>query len=607
MNECSKDSQPAAPNILNSTDEQTDENGVVWRNFTKAIEIKDATYIRNDTNLMSLKDFEIQITWITISMANVKMRGINFRGLLQVTAKGSIEAENCTFSPIDVNNKEFASECTVEVFAQSSSKFTNCKFHKALKAALLVRDRSNAEVTNCHFNTNVHSSLLVLDSSTSKIQGCCFQGENKFAVYVYRKSFASFENCRFNNMKGKAVFVLFEGHTTFNNCTFTNCAGGAISIAESSSTDVNECHFKTINFSAVHGIKNCRLAVHNSTFMNCLGNGVNFEHSNGFVKDCIFEDFRFPVFAVFGPNAKPLLSDCTIKDVHSFGAVSRDCAIPIFERLKFIGGESHCFSVSDFSRIIVRNCIIQDFAGSAFCIYNGSWIFAEFNKISNCQQLAKLFYNSYSYFRQNLIQKCPEIWVKFKASYDFESNGLLDENDLKDFLLPPNYQKGPDASEAATDKQYKELGVTDNKIIEKSHTIPIDEGISPDFEPIDVDALKEEEGFVQINEPKCTCLKCNKAPANVYFTPCGHCVLCKECAKDEKFCPLCSTTIQKSIDGILQDDCIICYDPADTILLPCGHINICYSCAMHLWGEGRKCPECREKIVSFRHIFAANE
>lgn len=707
--------------FLTVTDDYTDDKGKVWRKFSKEIQIQEATYIRFNTKLLSLDNYRVCLSWVTISVANVKMKGIRFSGLLQVTAKGSIHAKNCTFEPSDSDR-----ESVVEVFAQSSSKFTNCTFHNASKSALLVRDRSKTEIIDCTFEKNAHSSLLLLDSSSAEITRTNFKGANRFAVYVYRKSSTTFTECSFRDMAGKAVFILYEGNSRFSKCRFNKCLGGAISLAETSIANVSDCSFDTINYSAVHGIKNCFLSVENSSFIRCKGNGVNFEHSNGYVSNSNFEDFQYPIFAVFGPNARPDINNCKITKFNTFAAIARDCAIPVFENLDFSNGKSHCFSISDFACALVRNCNISQFAGAAFSIYNGAKIIAEYNKVKGCELFAKLFLHSTSTFRNNYIEPGMSISREYGAKYEFVTNvALKQETDkvileslpkqtglsdiksgemiisrnkklktlnpvsmppaslssvprdvidvitdslkrsdydpqkslplaqkkdnhsseiLKDLLthvseqIPKENHKiieekqetnepekqqcdcfdeksilGDEIDEKAIDLEdpnnitksdsMDEVIVNSGKIVLSNKSIKLDDVKSEPFEPIDVDELTDQPGFSAVGSPKPMCFKCKQHQAEVYLSPCGHCVFCEECAKNEQFCPLCSSAIQKSTKAFDSGQCLICYGPHDTILFPCGHLNICYACAMKLWSEGRKCPECREKVISFRHIF----
>ena len=90
-------------------------------------------------------------------------------------------------------------------------------------------------------------------------------------------------------------------------------------------------------------------------------------------------------------------------------------------------------------------------------------------------------------------------------------------------------------------------------------------------------------------------------------SPCGHKIVCSDCVKNIKNCPICRSTIQKAVTDYDSSSCLVClHSSNDTILLPCGHRNVCYQCALHVWNEGKQCPECREKSISFRHMFNLN-
>ena len=558
------------------TEEKIEEDGSKSYVFKPNAIVTEAIYIRSYTSLLGCTpQSTVQITWVTISQATVKMNNITFKGLIQVTANGQIIANNCTFMPA-----RNTSECAVEIFAQSKCKFTNCTFTHATKAALLVRDRSSAEVNDCTFNENEHSGLLILDTSRAEVNRCKFADAKRFSVYVYRKSSAIFKDSVFSNMQGKGVFILFDGKTEFENCTFNECKSGAISLAESSTTNVKNCNFKNIHFSAVHGIKNCNVTVSDSVFSLCYGNGVNFEHSNGEVKNCKFSEFRFPVFATFGPTAHPHIHHCTTEATSTFAAIARDCSTPVFDNLTLTKGATHCFSISDFSKASVRFCTIKNFAGAAVSAFNGAIAKIEHNTIGNCKFLVDSFTEGSAIFRSNTLNGPMKTKKRFRGTFTLGKNAI----------------NGKTA------------------VIDEDQVVPSEEecGELPKIEfeeevPFNLDELVDQPGFSCLNSPPCKCIKCGAKDAEVFCSPCGHKVLCEECSKAEKKCPLCGTSAQKFVKCFPSDKCLICFGPPDTILLPCGHANICYSCVLKLWSEGRKCPECREKMLSFRHVFSMSD
>ena len=616
---------PSIPLHLANVTIQKEINNEKIFEFQKNAKVEAAIYLRSPTKLIgntdestgeSIEKDVVQLSWVTISQTQIEMENINFKGLIQVTARGKLRAVNCSFIP---NNN--ASECAVEIFAQSKGEFINCKFTDAQKAALLVRDRSDVILKNCTFEKNSYSSLLLLDSSHATLDNCTFTDAQRFSVYVYRRSMAEFDNCHFHDHnKGKSVFILFGGQTTFKGCRFNKCNGGAVSMAESSSTVVENCSFEDINLSALHGMKDCTLKVSNSNFKNCKGNGVNFEHSTGEVSNCTFDNFDFPVFAVFGPKATPIISKCIVTQPNSFGAVSRDLAAPTFMDIHFSKGKNHCFSISDFSNAEIKECTIEDFQGAAFNVFNGAKAHIEYNTVSKCKYLSDTFTLGEAIITNNILLDSMNLRKRYLGKFIFENN--MQNNHFVSLQEIDSESIPIDTTTEETEKQDETSASTEVKLAKtddaNEHIFTIVEDLSSSItaedlkpkeftepKPFEIDELNSNQPeLANTNPPPIKCMGCGQCDAEVVCSPCGHRVLCKQCAPQHKVCPLCSTIIQKVVNVYKSEQCLVCFDPIDTIILPCGHLNVCYACALQLWKDGgRKCPECREKMGSFRHIF----
>jgi hypothetical protein len=106
-------------------------------------------------------------------------------------------------------------------------------------------------------------------------------------------------------------------------------------------------------------------------FERCQGNGVNFEFSTGFVRDCSFEGFSLPALAVFGPSANPVITDCRICRCAGIGVVARNACAPVFRGVIIDEVESHGFSLSDYSRPYVKDCVVMRIKQLPFAIFNG--------------------------------------------------------------------------------------------------------------------------------------------------------------------------------------------------------------------------------------------
>jgi hypothetical protein len=98
------------------------------------------------------------------------------------------------------------------------------------------------------------------------------------------------------------------------------------------------------------------------------------------------------------------------------------------------------------------------------------------------------------------------------------------------------------------------------------------------------------------------CMHCHNRPATRVCSPCGHRVICDQCAPD--LCPVCGTGVSAHVNVYEEERCVICYDARpDTIMLPCGHKCACYAHAILAWAEQRRCPICGASIVAARFQF----
>lgn len=87
------------------------------------------------------------------------------------------------------------------------------------------------------------------------------------------------------------------------------------------------------------------------------------------------------------------------------------------------------------------------------------------------------------------------------------------------------------------------------------------------------------------------CFLC-EMPVDVKFEPCGHALMCNQCAERAKKCPTCKTPI-KTISK-LKEMCAMCKEEQGSVTVrPCGH-KFCAACARRM----KTCFECRADIES---------
>lgn len=111
------------------------------------------------------------------------------------------------------------------------------------------------------------------------------------------------------------------------------------------------------------------------------------------------------------------------------------------------------------------------------------------------------------------------------------------------------------------------------------------------------------------------CMHCHRKEASMACSPCGHRVICPDCAREriehqsdgyESHCPLCDSLTHVYTQVSEEEEfCLICREcPATTMIQPCGHKCVCYECAMKISQEHKKCPHCNERLSGIKQEFA---
>lgn len=133
--------------------------------------------------------------------------------------------------------------------------------------------------------------------------------------------------------------------------------------------------------------------------------------------------------------------------------------------------------------------------------------------------------------------------------------------------------------------------------------------------PIPVDLpkpIKVRDIKVSTQNPKCfnrgLCLKCKKNETKYCYVPCGHVVVCEECANKvvpNDVCPLCQVPCQCAKLPFLESEkCCVCLSEKSSVMfLPCGHLCACISCSNALWENNKMCPICQQKCCSYKTVF----
>ena len=562
-------------------------------NLQKNAEIYNPIYIRQSIKIIGSgqNNDEQKFEWITVSQNNFYIENCNMKALIQVTARGHIDAVNCTFMPVHNEN-----ETVIEIFANSTGTFRNCTFKLANVTNICVRDCSSVEIIDCTFELN-KSSLFVLNRASAIIKNSLFKDTTQMAIYAYDNAKAEIESCNFSNIKGKAIFSLKRSSSNINNCTFSECTQSVL-VAELSKTLINNCQFNESKTQSAYAMKMSQLEVLNSTF---IGGGVAFDDSKGSVSDCQFNQLTIPALYTSGPASVPIIKNCQITNSHSFAISIRDCSRPIVYNVLINNCCNDCISISDFSMPLIKNCEISNVEKSSFSVTNGAKPTITYCQTKDCNQFADIITYGHPTFS----------YCNVSGNIKTHHRGIFEENDFNN-----NYKQINSESNQIINYEivYKDNEIIANKKIIETPIIPTNEEELIPLEEINPETID----YPEIEtDKKQICMFCHEHEANCALSPCGHILMCSKCKEEmvklpkesrpQLSCPLCHNVVTTVSKVYSSDRCVICFDKPNTISLPCGHASLCYIDAIACYRNGKACPECRSRMSSYKYMFPTTE
>lgn len=576
------------PNIPKSLEGIVEIDGMVDDNTKLKLiknehELSDPSYIRTPTLLYGTSpENKVTFIWLTVSQTNANFENLDVTGLIHVTGGAKFSAKDCTFQPSKQQDN-----VAIEVFAKSRCEFENCTFQCAKTAPLTVRDGSTYSINNCKFQLNEQASLLLFDNSSGNIIGSIFNGTKKFAIYLYNDSESKIENSHFKDAEGKGLFVFKNSKAIVDKCTFTNCKGGAINASTQGEAEITNCTFRLNGHSGIHAQAMTKTTIKGCEFDSV---GIVYEYAPGNISECKFNSMKAPAICTLGKRATPIISDCLIDNCNNFGLVIRDASRPNIYNLTIRKGKTNGIMISDFAAPRIAKTTIDTFGLAAICCANGATPEIIGCHIKNCSPAVKIISDSNPIIRN----------TEMSGEIDVLNCGRLEEENFTG-----NYVEKGCCCRRLLCKEGKVI--VDECECKKPEDPNAPDGVLPKLKLHNLDVTHEHchhDDKTQNGQQKC--IICNEAIADCACVPCGHVLYCEKCQeKYHKTCPLCATTVIK-VKKLFKssDTCSICMDrKTETVFLPCGHTNCCYVCASQIWKTMKTCPECRARIISFRHLF----
>ena len=297
-----------------------------------------------------------RIEWMTISDTEIKMLNFNIKCKIHLTCKSFLQVSLTSFESLDPRE----APCAIEIFANSHAEFDHCYFHDCKKASILIRDYSWAKFKNCVFEGNV-VSCLIQNNSFAEFENCIFINDKNISIYLNKNSKASLKKCEFKD-DIKAIFAKDESLVKIEETNFENCSKGAATISGKSTLMMKNITINDSLSTAIRAIGKSTIKAINVNINNSIGNAINIENGKGYFYKCnISNNTECPTISVRGRYANPIFTECQIVDNgNSFASVIKNCSRPIFNNCTFKNCETNCFSISDFSMPLIKDCVFYE-------------------------------------------------------------------------------------------------------------------------------------------------------------------------------------------------------------------------------------------------------
>lgn len=492
------------------------------------------------------------------------------------------------FEPISKSNKNSIS---FEFFGHSKARFWNVAFINSAKAAVFVRNNSQAVFDHCLFFKNA-MSCFVFSNSQVTFSNCVFQDEMSTAVFVSQFSHAIFENCYFSNIQNKVIYMKMNSIVKITKAVFSYCPRGIIFVMEQSRLYVDSAKFQKSGNSAIR-IKQSNIECQNSIIEDIEGNGINFEHSSGYLYNVTIRNTLHPSILARGHKCNPYIYQCTLSNPRDHYMIScRSLSRPIFDQCIFSDVNNYCFMISDYSCPQISNCIFgKCIAKEIFNIINRSY--------------PSIFNNIYGYSNDKII-------IRLSKSSKWNPAPHLTSCDEQS-----GEPKGPIIRQLTTYKKFDppthldcpiELLSNNNRDPES----PLKLKTLPTIDPANPEAVFGNEQNVHDESNHHSCNICGTPLDNENlqaFGPCGH-IVCEKCGPQfepdndkYKYCPVCNSPIADVKKVFYHKECVVCLEKKpDTLCLPCGHMCMCFSCVSKCLERSSNCPMCNTDILAYKII-----
>lgn len=511
---------------------------------------------------MNKKSNTEQIEWLTIANTKVNMINFNVISKIHVTGKSQFHSYYSSFTSFEPKK----ANSSIEIFANSMSEFNHCYFHDSISSAVVVRDFSQAKFTNCVFEKN-KISVFITNNSYVEFENCIFMNDINTSIFCTKKSDIKIKNCQFKNVN-KSIFCKDEINMRIEDCNFIENKRGIATISIKSKLMMKNITINDTLSTAIRATGNSIVQCQNVLIKNTKGNAINLENSNGYFFECkMIENTEFPTIAIKGIKSNPIFSNCEVIDNgESFAVVIKNCSRPLFDKCLFTNCESNCFSISDFSMPLIRDCEFKNIQKYWLNIYGNSIVAlsGDYSKISTS--------------KNSMIINENEIFEKEKEFIEQNNENERKRNCLR--WKPSGYKNVPNVENLSEPEEIKNLKPLSFISIEK--------------------VMQKQ------NEINCS-LKCynhqhhHEDEELFVSAQCGHC-FCEQCLNHKK-CPVCDTPVLKMNKVFVEDQCVICLDRASTtIITSCGHMCMCYECAMKCYEDNFKCPLCNQPITGYRYM-----
>lgn len=562
--------------------------------------------INTDRTLTFNKGSNITCKLIVIKNCSVTIQGLSLTGTISVIS-GKLTLIDCNIQH-PVKSRDYL----VSVLKFSNLTTRRCLFHNTKKFGICADECSQIHMDHCEIYDTSLYSIALTGISFLDANNCKFYNSKSDIIYADGESRVVLTKCIMKDSIKRGLYICNSTTAKIHLCTLNNCKMGAVYSSFCERVYITDCKISDCPQTAVY-FENSTAVVKHTIIFNCDGNAINSSNKSKLIlSKCSLRGTNYPPLAIC-ENSIAYVKKSSFSDTPACGIIVRNDSKAAIECCTIEKAQLFGFCVSDSKEVSLCRCLISNCGQNSIGVYNHSRVHLHSCFLVGPTKVGiNIFTGGYVCAGDTTIAGMTEhgIWLHHGGSGRF----------LTTLIQSEPFNQTEDVAEQIRaiqlTAQNEEPGDTDKIIkIETKRTVISSKILVVGHGLIDIIHNENNEASgpgIEAAHP--TCKICGVDCFECHFSPCGHCLYCKDCwnslVDKPTVCELCLMPIEKIIKPLdcssdeSQGICSICMDSvADTVIVPCGH-TICCECAKHWFLSSSDCPFCREPFSKYRQYVA---